>query len=825
MRLLSPVIVWLIILTIVGFLPTWYAHRRGLLRRAYHLDVLAVALLALLTIGFFWRPIFETTAWIPAGTGGDMASMLYPNYSFIGNSLHNGELPLWNPLLFTGEPFLADIQTGVFYPINLLYWAFFSPVTYQSLEWLVMFHFFLTGLFTYIAVIGLATGNQKPIGRLAALAGAVAFMFSDVFITHIGNLNLIAVAAWMPLVFLFFHRALAERKFGFGVAAGVALAIAFFAGHIQPFMYIVIALAIYAVFHFWNVARSRKTRPELPRLIGILVVFAVITFGLMAVEYLPSSELASASVRSQITYETSTEYSLPTGQLISLFVPDFFGRGPNNYWGQWLRTETGYIGILPLILAVLALALRRERIAYIAVGIAILGLLLALGGSMLQGWLYEFMPGFDRVRAPARFIILFDFGVAMLAAMGLDALLKPLRKLERRVLTSGIRSLGILVALVAVVVVPFMLVNWQTNREQKEALLARVTNSTEGALMFALLLVCCLGLLIARRQVWARRSTIGLIAIVIIAYDVIGAGHDLEITTKDPTTNYQQANVLNFFAQDHDVFRVDTDTNIWDIWQPNTAPLYGLPEVQGARHPLLLASFHRYWSDLGSRSSAMYDLLNVKYIVGKKGVPLDFTKWKLAYDGDPTYSVYQNINVLPRTFVVHTSVVEPDLDAQVKTMQRSDFNPRQTVLIEQGQVLNQANATSTAAISRYHNNEVVITVEASASGYVFLGDMYYDGWKAQVDGKDAPLTRADYMFRAVPVEAGKHTVRMYYSPASFALGRNITIFTMFIVLIWIVVALVLSSRRRRAGELASPFDRLHLGSPVVKSGPEEAKEG
>ena len=78
----------------------------------------AAALLAA-TLGFFWRILFTPDAWKPAG-GGDLASFLFPIYRYAAASLRAGDLPLWNPHLYGGAPFLADMQTGLFYPLNLL---------------------------------------------------------------------------------------------------------------------------------------------------------------------------------------------------------------------------------------------------------------------------------------------------------------------------------------------------------------------------------------------------------------------------------------------------------------------------------------------------------------------------------------------------------------------------------------------------------------------------------------------------------------------------------------------------------------------------------
>ena len=165
-------------------------------------ELFPAAILLLAAIGFYWRILFTGGAWKPAG-GGDLVSFLFPTYRFAAASLKSGTLPLWNPHLYSGAPFLADMQAGLFYPLNLLLFWVAPEFAYETLQWMVVLHVFLAGLFMYLCLRYLEPGRQIRVH--AALAGAIAYMFSDLFIVHFGNLNLVAVAAWLPLIFLLFY--------------------------------------------------------------------------------------------------------------------------------------------------------------------------------------------------------------------------------------------------------------------------------------------------------------------------------------------------------------------------------------------------------------------------------------------------------------------------------------------------------------------------------------------------------------------------------------------------------------------------------------------
>ena len=121
---------------------------RGAIRRDLDRDVVAVGVLVLVTIGFYWR-LFFTESWIPKG-GGDLASFIYPIYAFGARWLKRGVIPLWNPHLYLGMPFAADNQSGLFYPINLLFFLLTPELTYEIVELMAVLHVFLAGLFAYL---------------------------------------------------------------------------------------------------------------------------------------------------------------------------------------------------------------------------------------------------------------------------------------------------------------------------------------------------------------------------------------------------------------------------------------------------------------------------------------------------------------------------------------------------------------------------------------------------------------------------------------------------------------------------------------------------
>ncbi|UCC75977.1 MAG: YfhO family protein, partial [Anaerolineales bacterium] len=136
-------------------------------------------------------------------------------------------------------------------------------------------------------------------------------------------------------------------------------------------------------------------------------------------------------------------------------------------------------------------------------------------------------------------------------------------------------------------------------------------------------------------------------------------------------------------------------------------------------------------------------------------------------------AVYHNHGALPRVFVVHDAQAVPDDEEAIRMLRDLDFDPRAKVLLAAEKVVAGQPATmgvDRAELVTYDTRLVEVEVEAASGGYLVLTDAWYPGWRVWVDGQEAPLLRADLIFRAVRVDAGKHLVEFAYEPQSFRVG-------------------------------------------------------
>jgi hypothetical protein len=786
-------------IVIALYLITWFTLRR------WRKDIVYIGYLGLCAVGFFWRVLFAG-AYIPAG-GGDISAIIYPVYHFAQENFRQGIIPLWNPHLYAGIPFVGHIQSGAFYPPNLLLFLLTPEVTYRSILYLLSAHFWLAGVLMYFMLRNLrptpyqGEGVRVNLSRPAALLGALVFMFNDFFITHTGNPNMVAVGAWLPLVFLLFRHALTRAHIFYALLAGAVTGMAYLAGHIQPFLYILFVVGAYAVYVTLFELKKESSKKKAPsfflllsafaRPVIYLLAFLAFTIFVSAISLVPNVEMSTQSLRDSLTYSDAARYMLPPAHLIGLLSPELWGRGPEIHWGPWERVEVGYVGVLPLILAVLGVMWRKEREPRFFLLLGIVSFMLALGFyTVLHGWLY-LIPGYSQIRVPARFVFLLDFAIAALAAYGFETLRQPLPRLFRTAWRKLLLVVSATLAATLFVFAPLMFVAVVLNQTQDSAIFNRTANGFNGLILFAVWLGASLVLLLARRTRWLTMPVWTLAMLGLVFADLSSAGSYLDLGERDPTLNFQHPAVFNFLRRDPNPFRIETPEESWFEWQPNLGLLARLDDAAGIYNPLLLQRYDRYWKAAIGRENVLYDLLNTKYLIAKKDAKIS-AKFTPVFAGDPTVNVYLNPKALPRAFMVYQAQIVVNDDEAFAAIQQKDFDPTKTIILENSQlptskspipnsnlqssIFNPQTALqSQVSLKSRSTNSLELDVTSSGDGYLFIAETFYPGWRATVDDNDTPVLRANYLFRAVAVPAGTHTVRMIFDPWSFKVGVGMTV--------------------------------------------------
>jgi hypothetical protein len=354
----------------------------------------------------------------------DTSDFYYPLMAWVGQQLHQGVLPLWAPQIFGGYPIFADGEIGLAYPPVLL--ALLVLPADRALIVLRLAHLCLAsaGCYALARTWGLTHAASTLAGLTFALGSFVQAQ------TH--HENIVRTAAWLPIVLALIERALRREggaRLRWTGASALALGMAGLALHSQVLAIELLTLAGYAVFR-WRVGPIRGplsgTRARLRGVLTVFVPVVVLGLGIAAVQLLALAELAGFSPRGGgIPYADAAAYSLTPLGLTQLVFPFVFRTDANQQWGLWTHWESYlYVGLAPLVLAIVALVRtgRREVVGWAIIGLV--GLMLALGQYSplnLHYWLW-LLPGMSGLRAPGRFTLVVVLAAAMLAAHGLSRL-------------------------------------------------------------------------------------------------------------------------------------------------------------------------------------------------------------------------------------------------------------------------------------------------------------------------------------------------------------------------------------------------------------------
>jgi O-antigen/teichoic acid export membrane protein len=748
---------------------------------------------------------------------------------FIRQSLADGELPLWNPYLFAGVPFLAAGQHSALYPFSLIYYIL--PLE-RAYGWFTVVQLWLAGALMYAFLRGI------QLGRFAALIGGVAYQLNSFFVASAVFPMIIAAAIWLPFLLLMCEYILSQRSL-FGRAAqavwivlgALGLSMSILAGHIEFFYYSLLVMA------FWCAARLlglwRVKREPLGALLGrgaALLSMVALGIGLGAVQFVPFYELANASFREgRASFQQILSYGLPLRHILAFFMPNIYGSPAQHVYFdlftgqytalQWLRADgalitntfmeggknyvegASYAGVLTLILALLgALSGRKGELTYRALFLAI-GIIATLFafGTPLYALLYYGLPGINQLHSPFRWVFPLMLCLAALAAYGAQALqdgrmARTAGRLGYALIGAGAATLlGLLAARLA----------FSQVRGAVEALY----NGLAGAnlaypspevffsvkaheiFLFALLLIGGGAVLrLSHCSICVRRVPIWQIAAVgLLAVDLISASYAFNPAAEPRWLHFEPPAIAWLKAQAPQEWRLTTyqAPQATATLNANMAWRFGLQDVRGY-DSIILRQYVTYMQQIAPQSQLLYnriapiypdaadalnapylDLLSVRYVLSE--APLDtarFPHYRLAYQDDALY-IYENTRALPRAFVT-----------------ASDDLPERAQVVP-------------AALERVSNNEVLVRATVARDGSrLILTDSYAVGWRAYVRPLGAPedaeqeveIGLAYGNFRSVELPQGAWLVRFRYSPPSFQLGAFTTFLSgavaLFLLMVW-----------------------------------------
>lgn len=791
-----------------------------------------------------------------------VSDLILENYvwkQFTLESLHAGQVPLWNPYIVGGMPFLAEGQHSMMYPLSF---PFYIMPLANAYGWYALLHTFLAGVFMYIFA------RTLKVKRFGAIIAGTTFMFSGfMFIQNVFPMIEGAVV-WLPLILAMIER-IAQRveqdRFTIkailpNVIIGTAsFAMVMLAGHPEMYYYIGLTTLFYAVYRLARMAiRLKRVRPVLATT-AALAFMALLGVGIGSAQWIPLFELVRSNFREGSTsFAEVRSWAWPWRQVFAMFMPDVYGNPAhhtyfnlftwqtvaitkninggainNPNWGMKNYVEAaGFLGLLPTLLAAIGLLRRKGMHLGFFAGLAFVSILFVFGSS-LYILVYK-LPGLSQVHSPFRWIFPYTLCMSVIAGMGMDHFWEGIGEAKTRlgrlldrlsqnwipwlILVGGVLGLG---ALGVTYVVKDRLLDKVTSAIWD---LAMAPFAFDGPKMFYSFLVqnfaqlgivmVLSGVVLLLRKTF-KRPYVWLALVLLVG---VGEMYYYErdfFPATDPKLIAYKTPVIDFLKSDTSLYRITSfDPSGSPTLIANAGWFYNIQDARGY-DSIIPKSYVDYMrlietqqdllynriggiKNIGSLSSPLLDLLNVKYVLTNKDMRIGNRNYTLVYDAE--VKVYRNDNYLPRAFLVSKGVYIADPAKRAVAMR--SIIPYDAVILDQeppsylsGTTPVPSDFSNSVTAIKYSTNEVLIQFNTPISAYLVLGDTYFNGWKAFIRPVDAPnpnlversltIQRAYGAFRAVEVPAGKWEVRFKYTPDSVKYGLYISFMSAIILLLLI----------------------------------------
>lgn len=759
-----------------------------------------------------------------AGPDSDQYKAGYAFREFAATMLHNvGHIPLWNPYLMGGVPYVAGMAGDIFYPPSLLMRGIFPVDVAMSLAFAL--HLFLAGIFAYIFM------RAWRMSFYAALIGGLAYMLSG-FVASLagaGHDGKLYIAALMPLVLWLVTLGVRDGfRWVWGVLA-LAIGFAVLSPHPQVLQYMLLACGAFALYlAISEVKGGRIERNAALGRLALAAVAVIVGFLMGAIQFLPVMEYTPWSPRAVGKgYEWAITFSFPPEELINTYLPQFSGlRGA--YWGRnGIHFHSEYIGAVVLMLAGAGIgAVKARGFARFWLGVFIIALLWSLGGfTPFYHLVYALVPGSKFFRAPSTIFYIVSFCVALFAAFGVERL--AAREITPRYAVGWLIA-GVLIAVLAAAGGFTNIGEAIANPQSVGMVEANAPAVTLGALRSLLFVVLAAVTMMAFLRGALALPATAMILLVLAAVDLwtidrhywSSSPPAAQVYAPNAITQYvssanreEQGRVFTLPVPDAPAAPMDpfltgdalmvNDIRMVTGYHGNELGRYQILDgiVQGPS-----AQLQRI---IGNPNFAR--LTNMKYVLSNlDSLPIPgYTRIAgpaKDSEGTPLY-LYRVPGDNPPAWLAPVIVKAPD-ESVLSAVLDPRFDPATAAIFDTSADVNAVQVKQLPApldiranVTRYDPGHITVRLDqpAPAGSALMVSENYYPGWRATVDGKPATIGRADFTLIGVELPTGAREIDLTYGSATYERGRVITVVALLLAVIAVVAGVVLERRRQTRG--------------------------
>ncbi len=690
----------------------------------------------------------------------DTLYLFYPQVNYIVTSLKELRIPLWASYIFSGNSFLGDVETGIFY---LPYWFLIlftkSKLSFYAFEWLLLFHLLFAGFFIFLSC------RYLKMDFVYSLFSSCVFMFCGFLSLRLLNAAILQTFCWLPFNFYFLYRGFEERNFKFIAIAALGVGLMMLVGFPQVSLYVLYFLTL---FFIWRIL----TRLKNWKFYLISFILLAVMGGLMsAIQYLPAFEYVKYTVRQKVDYKFCTTNSLHPSLFLLFIVPKLFGSktatgtdtvyfwGGDRLYGSFWETCV-FFGIIPFILSFLSFKRESRRsfryFLYLSAGIF---LLLSMGRySPLYNLLYNILPGLNKFRCPSRMIVLTIFCASILAGMALQ----QLRNLKEK-------TKKYLWAFLAICWLFYLLLLAGAFRNLNQfTRIDKIYNNMINQSTFAIFMLT-LGIIFIN---FAKKMKYYWLPLFVLSYfDLWWFSHNFHVSRIPAEKFFREDALVSYLKKERrkEFFRVNARIGGYMILRRNQGLISRIELIEGFT-PLKLKRYANFKID----KERKLDLLNVKY--------------RIVVDTQ-NMRIYLGLNkdFMPRFKFFYKYRVLKDTSEILKTLSQDEFDYRNELILEEEPRLNYGkHGENWIKVIKYEPEKIILSLYTSENGILWLSENWAPGWYAFLDDKPVKILIADYTFRAVEIPAGRHILKMIYYPKTYKIGRILSLISLILIICMIV---------------------------------------
>jgi hypothetical protein len=759
--------------------------------------------------------------WLGA-PGGDQNPAGYASRTWGAAWWHRlGHVPLWNPELFGGLPYIGAGHGDIFYATSFL--RLVLPVqTVINLGFVL--HYILAGLFTYAFL------RRLGVSWAGSVVGGVAYHLTGLTASYPspGHDGKLFASAALPLACLALVIALRDKRMEGYPLLAIAVAMSVL-GHFQLAYYLMIAAGLFALYLTLEENRGDAMARRVGRL-GLALGAILLGFGLTAIQLVPFFQYIPFSPRATgyHGFEGSTSYAIPWNHVLEFFLKNFVG-SRETYWGSNpLKLHSEYLGLPVIALAVLGAGAKdRRRLVLWIGGIGLLFLLISLGAATpFYRVFWAVMPLVKKTRAPGMAFFAVAFAVALFAAFGTERLERKegAKMLTPWLVVGGVAALlgvtgvfgSIAQAIAASVEAAQRDAFGAFGRDAVAAARAGAPAIMWGAVGSGVALAATGALAMAALRDRLKLRLFALTLPLVVGCDLWLNARGFWIYAPDPKEDWFRPDpVINRVRESKPPYRV-LDLGVYGA---DALMAFDIPQVLGYHGN----EIHRYDELLGGKNQwtnlrfvHLWDLLAVGYAIAPTGARNadSIPGYRRVLDSVPTSAgvranLHERIDPQPYARVVPGAFKATDSSVVIPTLLDPRIDYSRVVLFTPDQPVTPASirempppSPSRATVTAWEPGRMAITLDPPPPqpSYVLVSENWYPDWQATVDGAPAQALRGDYTLITVPVPAGAKRVELVFKSRDFETGRTISLASLgFLVAIGVTPFVRRRARAAREG--------------------------